>query len=62
MAEATVTVKLTPAEFDLTREAITTAHDQAKKDGVDQTLTADVRQKIRAKQLLLRNLGAKLSA
>ena len=60
MAEATVTVKLSPKEFDLVREAIGETHDHAKKASVDQTLTAGARQKLRTKALLLSDISKKL--
>ena len=60
MAEATVTIKLNPAEFDFVREAVTLAHDAAREAGADLSATANERAKARSKQLQLKELGAKL--
>jgi len=60
VAEATVTIKLSPAEFDLVRESITLAGSEANEVVADMSAHASDRQKARAKVLQLKDLGAKL--
>ena len=61
MAEATVTLKLSPTEFDLVREALTFTHVEVLK-ATSSTKTSDAaeRQKLRAKALRLNDLSGKL--
>lgn len=63
MAEASVTIKATPQEFDLLREALACFHDGLQRDG-SPSITPDAgeRQKIRSKALLVQDLGVRLGA
>ena len=63
MAEATVTIKFSPAEFDLVREANTFTHVEVLA-ATSSTKTTDPgeRQKLRAKALRLNDLSTKLAS
>lgn len=60
MAEATVTIKLSPQEFDLVREALTFTHAEVlKATSSTQTPEPGDRQKLRAKALRLNDLSTR---
>ena len=60
MAEATVTIKLSPQEFDLVREAITFTHVEVlKATSSTKTTEPAERQKLRAKALRLNELSTR---
>lgn len=60
MAEATVTIKLSPQEFDLVREAITFTHVEVlKATSSTKTTEPAERQKLRAKALRLNDLSTR---
>jgi flagellar biosynthesis/type III secretory pathway protein FliH len=63
MAEATVTIKLTPQEFDIVRDSLVRTH-QNVLSATSASITPDAaeRQKLRAEALLLHDLGKKLGA
>jgi len=60
VAEATVTIKLSPQEFDLVREAITFTHVEVlKATSSTKTTEPAERQKLRAKALRLNDLSTR---
>lgn len=62
MAEASVTIKLNPVEFDLIRGSINVAFDLANEVVADMSASANDRSKARSKAVQLKDLGAKLGA
>ena len=60
MAEATITIKLSPQEFDLAREAIQSAITEVNETVADMSAHASDRQKARARLLRLQDLSKRL--
>jgi hypothetical protein len=60
MAEALITLKLTPAEFDLVREAIANDADNDHQIVANATVGADVRRAAREREARLKLLLGKL--